>query len=224
MAKKLMGKKLGMTQIFDDLGRTIACTVIQVEPNVVTQIKTTESDGYNALQLGFQKVVAKDPRRQEARTRKPQRGHFAKAGVPAFRHLSETRVDSVEDYQVGQEFTVAEFAVGNFVDVTGISIGKGFQGAMKKFGFKGGPAAHGSGFHRALGSTGCRSTPGRCFRGGKRASQLGNKQVTAQNSQVMAIEEEDNLIILKGAVPGPRNGFVTLSTAKKKQNNSSGEK
>lgn len=217
MARKLKGKKVGMTQVFDDLGNMIPCTVIQVEPNVVTQIKTSETDGYTAIQLGYHKVQAKDPRRKEQRTTKPLRGHFAKAGTDARRHLFEVRVDSTDDYTVGQELGVDIFEAGQHVDVTGTSIGKGYQGVMKKFGFAGGPAAHGSGFHRHAGSTGMRSTPGRCLPGGKRASQMGNVQVTAECIPVLEVNPEEGVILVKGQIPGPRNGIVMIAAAQKKK-------
>lgn len=214
---KLMGKKRGMMQLFDDKGNVVVCTVIEAEPNVVTQIKTVEHDGYNAVQLGFDKVVTKDPRTIEKRVTKGLRGHYQKAGVEPRRHLTESRLDSVEEYTVGQEISVAVFAETEFVDATAMSKGKGYQGVMKKYNFAGGPAAHGSSFHRHAGSTGMRSTPGRCLPGGPRASHMGDEQITVQNLKVVAVHPEENVILVKGQVPGPKNGLVYLKAAMKKR-------
>ncbi len=218
MTLNLLGKKRGMIQIFDKDGNSVPCTVIQIEPNVVVQIKSTDSkDGYNALQLGYEKVVAKDPRRQEKRTSKPLRGHYGKNGVQPRRHLHESRMDSTSDYEVGQEIGVNAFSGIEFVDAIAVSKGKGYQGVMKKYNFKGGPAAHGSGFHRHAGSTGMRSTPGRCFANSPRPSHMGFEQVTIQNLKVVSIDEDDQLIVVKGAVPGPTNGLVKIAPAMKKK-------
>lgn len=217
MALKLMGKKRGMTQLFDDKGNVIVCTVIEVEPNIVTQIKTKKNDGYDAIQLGFEKVKTKDPRTMEKRTSKPMRGHFAKANVEPRKHVAESRLTSVEEYALGQELSIDLFAEIEFVDATAVTKGKGYQGVMKLYNFAGGPAAHGSGFHRHAGSTGMRSTPGRCFKGDKRASHMGFEQKTVQNIRVVRVDSEDHLIIVAGQVPGPRNGLVYLSPAVKKQ-------
>lgn len=223
MALKLMGKKRGMTQIFDDKGNIVVCTVIEVEPNVVTQIKTKDCDGYTALQLGFEKIVVKDPRTLANRSSKALRGHYAKGNVEPRRYLSESRLDDVEKYSVGQEVSVAEFAEVGYIDVSAISIGKGYQGVMKKFHFAGGPASHGSGFHRHAGSTGMRSTPGRCLPGGKRASQMGRIKITVQNVKVVAVHPEENVILVEGQVPGPRNGLVHFSPAVKKTGEKKGQ-
>lgn len=220
MTLKLMGKKRGMMQLFDEQGNIIVCTVIEAEPNVVTQIKTKATDGYDALQLGFEEVKARDPSRIEGRIGKPRSGHFKKANVPARRHLKESRLDQVDQYQIGQEIGVNSFAVGTYVDVTGQSKGKGFQGTMKLHNFRGGPASHGSGFHRHAGSTGMRTTPGRCFPGGKRASHMGDDRVTVQNLMVVLINEEDHLLLVSGAVPGA-NGSVVYVAAAQKQHKSS---
>lgn len=216
MAIKLMGKKRGMMQLFDDSGNIVVCTVVEIEPNVITQIKTKETDGYNAIQLGFEKVVAKDPRRQEARTSKPLRGHYKRAGVAPCRYLKESRLETVEGYSLGDELGVATFAEVDLVDATAMTKGKGYQGVIKRHGFAGGPAAHGSGFHRHAGSTGMRSTPGRCLPGGKKAGHMGHTQVTVQNLKVVMIKEDAGLIVVKGQVPGPRGGLVYLSPARKK--------
>lgn len=216
MTLKLMGKKRGMTQRFDKAGNVVVCTVIHAEPNVITQIKTKETDGYNALQMGFEKIVTKDPRTVAKRMTKQLVGHFNKADVHPRRHLAESRVNSVEEYTVGQEFGVALFADVPFVDVCGISKGKGFQGVMKRYGFSGGPAAHGSGFHRHGGSTGMRSTPGRTLPRQKKAGRMGADQVTVQNLRIVGVDEGRNLIIVEGSIPGPNGALVSVSAAKKK--------
>lgn len=216
MKLRLMGKKRGMTQLFDDKGNIIVCTVIEAEPNVVTQVKTKESDGYEAVQLGFSKVKGKSQYTIDARTPKPQLGHFKKAQVEPRTHLQETRLDKPTEYTLGQEISVAAFKEVGFVDATAVSKGKGYQGVMKRHGFAGGPASHGSGFHRHAGSTGMRSSPGRGLPGGKKAGQMGNERVTIQNLKVIMVNEEDHLIVVQGQVPGPKNGLVTISPAVKK--------
>lgn len=216
MALKLMGKKRGMTQLFDKKGNAVVCTVIEVEPNVVTQIKTKAKDGYEAVQLGFETVVTKDPRTVVKRVKKPLEGHFRKANIAPRRYLAESRIEKSEDFTLGQEIGVALFSEVAFLDVTGQSKGKGYQGVMKLHGFAGGPAAHGSSFHRHAGSTGMRSTPGRCLPGGKRASHMGDQQKTVQSLEVVDIIPEKNLVILRGSVPGAINGLVYLSAGIKK--------
>lgn len=213
---RLMGKKRGMTQLFDEKGNVVVCTVVELEPNVITQIKTLQSDGYSALQLGFEKVKGKTEHTIAARTKKPLAGHFAKASTAPRRHLQESRVESVEEYTVGQEIGVEVFADVVFVDAVAMSKGKGYQGVMKLHNFAGGPAAHGSSFHRHAGGTGMRSTPGRCLPGGKRASHMGYDRKTVQNLKVVKVLPEKNVLLLKGAVPGPRNGLVSISAAVKK--------
>lgn len=221
MALTMMGKKRGMMQLFDEKGNVVVCTVIQAEPNVITQIKTKETDGYTAVQLGFEKVTGKTQGTIEARTGKPQLGHFKKAGVESRRYLLESRVDSTDEYALGQEIGVNVFDGVEFVDATAISKGKGYQGVMKRHNFAGGPASHGSGFHRHAGSTGMRSTPGRGLPGGKKAGQMGNERVTVQNLEVVKVDPENHLIVVKGQVPGPRNGLVYLTQAKKKMSKKS---
>lgn len=217
MSHKLMGKKLGMTNIFDKDGNLIPCTVIQVEPNVIVQIKTEEKDGYIAIQTGYGKVAGKKEETIAKRVSKPLQGHFKKANVAPRRHLVESRMDNASDFQVGQEFGAELFAEGTFVDATAISIGKGYQGGMKLHNFAGMRKTHGTGpTHRHLGSTGMRSTPGRCFPGGKRASHMGHRRVTVQNLKVVEVDTEEQLIVVKGCIPGPKNGLVTLSKATKR--------
>lgn len=212
-----MGRKRGMTHIFDDIGNLIPCTVIEFDKNIITQVKTLEQDGYSSVQFGTEVVTAKDPRRKEKRTSKPMRGHFDKSGVEPRKHLQEFRVEGeAEAYEVGQEFGVEIFENIQFVDVTGTSKGKGFQGVMKLHNYSGGPASHGSKFHRRRGSQGMRSTPGRCLPGGKRPGQMGNRRVTTQNLKVVRVDEERNLLIVRGAIPGATDGLVTVSMAVKK--------
>jgi len=209
MSLKLVGKKVGMTQFFSKNGDLKVGTAIQIEPLTVTQIKSVEKDGYSALQLGAFKT-------KEKALSKPVVGHFAKKGLEMKRKLVESRLEKTDEYKVGQNIDISIFQVGDFVDVIGISKGKGFQGVMKKYGFKGGPAAHGSGSHRHAGSTGMRSTPGRCLPGGPRASRMGGKQITVQSLKVLHVDVEQNLIIIEGSVVGSREGIVSVTKAKKK--------
>lgn len=214
---RLMGKKRGMMQIFDDKGNAIVCTVIEAQPNVVTQIKTDETDGYKAVQLGFEKVVVVNERTIEKRVSKPLRGHFQKNGIAPRRFLAECVVASPADFTLGQEIGVDTFAEIPYVDVTGTSKGKGFQGVMKLHNYSGGPASHGSGFHRHAGSTGMRSTPGRCLPNGPRASHMGDEQVTVQNLRVVSVRPEENVILVEGQVPGARNSLVFIAAATKRK-------
>lgn len=216
MALRLMGKKRGMTQLFDEKGNVVVCTVIEIEPNVVAQVKTKASDGYTAVQLGAVKIKTKDQRTTERRVKKPLSGHFKKSSIHPRRHLSESRIESAEEYTAGQEIGVEHFEGIAHVDVMGRSKGKGYQGVIKKYNFAGGPAAHGSSFHRHAGSTGMRSTPGRCLPGGPRPSQMGNERVTVQNVEIYSIDKDANLLIVKGSIPGANSGLVYVSAAVKK--------
>jgi large subunit ribosomal protein L3 len=217
MELQLQGRKRGMTQVFDDEGNVQPCTVIELEKNVISQIKTKESDGYNAIQLGFELVECKDPRTVEKRLGKPRVGHFQKNNIKPRRFLAESRVKDSAPYQVAQEFGVEQFQVGDFVDVSGTSKGKGYQGVMKLHGFKGYPGSHGVGpVARHAGSTGQRSTPGRCFPNGKRASRMGTDAITTQNLKVIAIDEQKQILVVKGAVAGARNGLVKVALSVKK--------
>lgn len=210
MPLTLIGQKKGMVQVFDEDGKRIVCTVILAEPNTVLQIKRKETDGYNGIQLaGMPKTKS-----QAARTSKPLKGHFAKAKVEPCRVIRESRLDEVDSYEVGQKLDASIFADAKFVDIEGTSKGKGYQGVMKLYNMRGGPAAHGSGFHRHMGSTGMRSTPGRCFPGGKRASRMGGDRKTVQNLRVVAVK--GNMLLVEGAVPGARSGIVYIKKAKKK--------
>jgi large subunit ribosomal protein L3 len=208
MSIKLIGKKRGMTQTFDKDGNVVVCTVIETQPNVIVQIKKKETDGYDAIQLGsFNKK----------RANKAMKGHFAKAKVNPCEILLESKISKVDEYEVGQSFGPGYFEKGDYIDVVGVSKGKGFQGLMKLYGFAGMPASHGcSRSHRLGGSTGMRTSPGRCFPGGKRASRMGNDRITVQNLIVVDIDSEKNLLIVKGAVPGMRNSMVYITRAKKK--------
>lgn len=217
MTKSLMGRKRGMIQMFDDKGNVRTCTVIHAEPNVITQLKSSANDGYEAIQLGFDEVKVNDERTIAKRVSKPLLGHFKKAQVAPCRHLYEARVTDSSQYTVGQKLDVSLFDGLAFLDVTGTSKGKGYQGVMKKFHFAGGPASHGSGFHRHAGSTGMRSSPGRCLPGGKRASHMGDEQVTVQNVRLVAIDAKQHLIIVEGAVPGAKNALVLVKAAEKKK-------
>jgi large subunit ribosomal protein L3 len=210
MTLKIIGKKKGMTRLFDGNGNHVVCTVIAAEPNVVTQIKRKDTDGYEAIQTsGFKAKSRKN-------ISKPLQGHFAKAGIEPSRHLIESRVEDVDSFQVGQAIGVGYFSDATHVDVKGVSKGKGYQGVIKRHHFSGGPASHGSGFHRHAGSTGMRTTPGRCLPGVKKAGRMGNDTVTVQNLRVVRVDEERHMIIVEGAVPGPLNGLVYLTKAKKK--------
>lgn len=209
MSLTLIGRKKGMTQVFDPEGKLVVCTVILAEPNTVLLVKRKETDGYNGVQLGgapFEKPKQK-------RVGKPMLGHFAKAQAEPCRVVRESRVDSVDAYQVGQKIDASHFSDAQYVDVEGVSKGKGYQGVMKLHNMAGGPGAHGSGFHRHMGSTGMRSTPGRCFPNGKRASRMGGDRKTVQNLRVVAVK--GNLLLVEGAVPGARSGIVYISRATK---------
>lgn len=213
MTLKFQGKKKGMTTRFDDQGNRIVCTVILAEPNVITQVKSQQGkDGYNAIQLAAYKTAPAKIKNVS----KPLQGHFAKAKIDPRSSLKESRVENVEGYQIAQELTVSYFNEISYVDISGVSKGKGHQGVMKRHNFAGGPASHGSGFHRHGGSTGMRSTPGRCLPGQKKSGRMGNEMVTVQSLRVIRVDQEKNVIIIEGAVPGPRNGLVYISKAKKK--------
>ena len=207
--KGILGKKLGMTQVFDDENRVVPVTVVEAGPCVVTQIRTAETDGYNAIQIAFGDI---DPRK----TKKPQAGHFKKAGVTPRRHVAEIRMDDVSGYEVGQDVTVDIFDGVDFVDVTGTSKGHGYAGAMKRHGFAGQGAAHGNqAAHRRVGGIGGAATPGRVFKGKRMAGRMGQDRVTTQNLKVQKIDAESNLLLIKGAIPGVRGGLVTVKTAVK---------
>ncbi|MCD6640483.1 MAG: 50S ribosomal protein L3 [Nocardioides sp.] len=209
--KGLLGTKLGMTQLWDDNNRVVPVTVIAARTNVVTQVRQPETDGYNAIQVGFGEIEAR-------KVNQPEAGHFAKAGVTPRRHLVEIRTADASTYTVGQELGADTFAAGDEIDVTGTSKGKGFAGTMKRHGFSGVSASHGAHRnHRKPGSIGACATPGRVFKGTRMSGRMGNDTVTTQNLTVHAVDAEKGLILLKGAVPGPKGSLVVLRSAAKKQ-------
>lgn len=207
MSKGLMGKKLGMTGLFAPDGRYVPVTVIEAGPCVVTQIKTTATDGYNALQLGFSEVKSK-------RVTKPRQGHFRKSGETFFRHVQEFPVDNPEAYSLGQKITLEIFSVGERVDVCGTTKGRGFAGVMKKEGFSGGPKTHGSKCHRIPGSIGTSAWPSRVFKGRGMPGHYGVDHQTMQNIEIVDIRPEENILMVKGAVPGPATGLVAVKKQK----------
>ena len=209
MIKGIIGKKLGMTQVFAANGTRIPVTVIEAGPCTVLQKKTDATDGYNALQLGF---MAKSAHR----TNKPAMGLFRKVAKGAFAHLKELQAENVDDYQVGDEISCdSVFSAGDIIDVTATSKGKGFQGVIKRWNFSGGRATHGSKFHRSTGAIGQSAWPAKVFKGKKMPGQMGNKRATSQNVEVVAVRADENIILVKGAVPGARNSVVVLQKAVK---------
>ena len=208
MKKAILATKVGMTQIFNEDGSLTPVTVLQAGPCVVTQVKTMENDGYEAVQVGF---VDK----REKLVRKPQKGMFEKAGVAYKRYVREFRFENAADYEVKQEIKADIFANGDKIDVTAVSKGKGYQGAIKRHGQHRGPMAHGSKYHRHAGSNGSASDPSRVFPGKKMAGHMGGVQVTVQNLEIVRVDAENNLILVKGAVPGPKKALVTLKETTK---------
>ena len=208
MKKALIGKKLGMTQIFDENGTVIPVTVLEAGPCVVAQVKTLENDGYEAVQLGFGEV-------KENKLNKPEKGHFAKANVTAKKHLREFRLDSIEGIKVGDELKADVFAAGDKIDVQGTSKGKGFQGVIKRHGQSRGPMGHGSMYHRRPGSMGPTSTPGRVFKGKKLPGHMGRVTVTIQNLDVVKVDLDKNVILVKGSVPGAKGAILKIKSAVK---------
>lgn len=200
--KAIIGKKIGMTQIFDEKGTVIPVTAIQAGPCVVAQVKTTETDGYNSVQLGFGEV-------KEKHMNKPEKGHFAKAGISNKKHLREFRVDSI-DVKVGDEVKVDVFVAGEKIDVQGTTKGKGFQGVIKRHGQSRGPMGHGSMYHRRPGSMGPTSTPGRVFKGKKLPGHMGVQTVTIQNLDIVRVDLDKNVILVKGSVPGAKGSLLKL--------------
>jgi len=203
MKKGIIGKKLGMTQIFTEDGTRVPVTVVQAGPCFVTQKKLQSTDGYSAIQVGFESVNASS-------STKPKLGHCTKSGNGVFRYLKEMKFDNVADMNLGDSLTVDQFVPGDFVDVTGTSIGKGFQGVIKRWNFKGGRASHGSRFHRAPGSIGASATPSRVFKNKKMPGQMGNEKVTVQRLQIVRVDSADNLLLIKGAIPGHKNNIVII--------------
>ncbi|OQY20524.1 MAG: 50S ribosomal protein L3 [Desulfobacteraceae bacterium 4572_35.1] len=208
MLNGILGKKLGMTQIFTENGTRIPVTVVEAGPCTVVQKKISDTDGYNAVQLGF-------GAQKTQRINKPAMGHFNKAGKGVFAYLREMDGD-IDNLEVGAEVVCSElFSAGDIVDVAGTSKGKGFQGVIKRWNFSGGRSTHGSKFHRAPGAIGCSAWPSHVFKGKKMAGQMGNEQVTVQNLEVVDVRADQNLILIKGAIPGPKNGLVTIRKAVK---------
>lgn len=210
MKKGLIGKKLGMTQIFDEKGLVIPVTVIEAGPCVVAQVKTSETDGYNAVQLGFGEVKAKH-------VNKPEMGHFAKSKLEAKKHLREFRLDDLSNVKVGDEVKADIFVAGDKVDIQGTSKGKGFQGVIKRHGQSRGPMGHGSMYHRRPGSMGPTSTPGRVFKGKKLPGHMGRVTVTIQNLDVVSVDMDKNVILVKGSVPGAKGAILKIKSAVKAQ-------
>jgi large subunit ribosomal protein L3 len=203
----LLGRKLGTLQVFDDQGRLRGATAIEVGPCFVTQVKTVEKDGYTAVQLGFG---------EKRKLTKPAAGHLRAVGGGKLRHLAEFRVDDASSHSVGDELTATMFEPGQLVDVTGTSKGRGFQGGVRRHGFKGGPKTHGqSDRHRAPGSIGSGTTPGRVYKGTRMAGHMGAEQVTTRNLEVIARNDDRNVVFVAGSVPGPTGGLVRVRTAKK---------
>ena len=208
MKKAILATKIGMTQIFDENGVFVPVTVLQAGPCSVVQVKTVENDGYNAIQVGFGDI-------RETLVNKPLKGHFAKAGVANKRFLKEFRFDNASEYAVGQEIKADIFAAGDKVDAIGTSKGKGFQGAIKRFGLHRGPMKHGSKYHRHAGSNGAATSPGRVFKGKHMPGQTGNVRVTVQNLEIVKVDVENNLLLVKGSVPGPKKCLVTIKESVK---------
>lgn len=208
----LIGKKIGMTQVYDEANRLVPVTVVQAGPCPITQIKTKESDGYNALQIAFDE-------QKEARVAQPQLGHFKKAEVKPHRVLSEIRLDDVSSYKVGDVLTVSQFSAGQRVDVIGKTKGRGFQGVVRRWNFAGGPASHGSMFHRRGGSYGACQWPGEVYKGKKMPGHMGTKQRTVQNLDVIKVLEDKNIILIRGSFPGGKGEDVVVRVAKKQKRN-----
>jgi large subunit ribosomal protein L3 len=209
MKKAILATKVGMTQIFNENGILIPVTVLQATPNVVTQVKTVENDGYAAVQVGFGEI-------RDVLVNKPRKGHFAKAGVANKRFLREFKFENAAEYTVGQEIKADIFAEGDKIDATGTSKGKGFQGAIKRHGLSRGPMKHGSKYHRHAGSNGPATTPGRVFKGKHMPGQMGAVKVTVQNLEVVKVDVENNLLLVKGAVPGSKKALLVLKETVKK--------
>ncbi len=208
--KNMMGRKVGMTQVFTEDGTVIPVSVVQAGPLYVVQKKTVENDGYSAIQVGFGDI-------KERRVTKPKKGHFDKANVVYTKFLKEFLVDNADDYEIGQEIKVDVFSKGDKVDVTGTSKGKGTQGVIKRHGFSRGRETHGSKFHRMPGGLSAGTSPGKVFKGHKMMGRMGNEKVTTQNLEVIKVDSDKNLILIKGAIPGPKKGLVTIKATVKKQ-------
>ncbi|MHB0976224.1 MAG: 50S ribosomal protein L3 [Candidatus Aquicultorales bacterium] len=205
--KALLGKKLGMTQVFVEGDRLLPVTVLEAGPCVVTQVKREATDGYSAIQIGFEEVP-------DRKVTKPLKGHFAKGKIKPVRHLAEIRVDNADEFTIGQSIDASIFETGEKADVSGISKGKGYQGVVRRHGFSGGPASHGAHFHRAPGSIGMAATPSRVLKGSRMPGQMGNARTTVKNLEIVRVDLENNVILVKGAVPGANGSLVMVKSAK----------
>ena len=204
--KGILGRKVGMTRVYDENGRSIPVTVIEAGPCTILQKKTVAKEGYNAIQLGFLE-------KKESKLNKPEAGHFKRSGGKGFYHVKEFRVDNPESFEVGQMLTLSEIAaIGDLIDIVGKTKGCGFQGVIKRHGFKGGRTTHGSNFHRAPGSIGCSAWPSRVVKGKKLPGRLGNDTVTQKNLKIVDIRNEDNVLLVHGTVPGAKNGLLNIYT------------
>lgn len=201
--KGILGKKLGMTQLFDENGVVIPVTVVEAGPVVITQIKNVETDGYNAVQVGYLE-------RKEKHSNQPMKGHYAKAGVSLKKHLREFLVENSDEYELGQEIKADVFEVNEHVDVVGTSKGKGTQGSIKRHNYGRGPMGHGSKSHRVAGARSAGSYPARVFKGTKGSGKMGHDRVTVQNLEIVRVDVDKNLLLIKGAIPGPKGGLVTI--------------
>lgn len=208
--KKIIGRKLGMTQIFDEEGNVIPVTVLEAGPVNVIQKKTQENDGYSAIQVGFGDL-------KEKKANKPKKGHFEKAGVSLKKHIKEIKIENEEEFELGQEIKADIFEVGDKVDISGTSKGKGFQGSIKRHNQSRGPMAHGSKYHRGVGALSAATYPGRVMKGRKLPGHMGAVKVTVQNLEVVRVDAEKNFILVKGAVPGPKGGLITIKESVKAQ-------
>lgn len=208
MKKAILGRKIGMTQIFDEDGKVIPVSVVIAGPCVVVQKKTEEKEGYNAIQVGFEDI-------REKLVNKPEKGHFAKANIAPKRFLRELRLENARDYNVGDVLKADVFAVGERVDVSGVSKGKGYQGVIKRWNAHRGPMSHGSKYHRGVGSMGASSFPSRTFKNKKMPGHMGNENVTVQNLEVVRVDADKNLILIKGGIPGPKKGLVIIKDSVK---------
>ena len=206
--KNILGRKIGMTQIFEENGAVIPVSVVEAGPLVVVQKKTVEKDGYNAIQVGFENI-------KSHRVNKPRKGHFEKANVEYKRFLREFLVENVAEYEIGQVLKADVFSVGDMVDVTGTSKGKGTQGVVKRHGFATGPESHGSKFNRRPGGLSAATYPGRVFKGHRMMGRMGNERVTDQNLEVVRVDVDKNLILIKGAIPGPKKGLIRIKSTTK---------
>lgn len=202
----ILGRKVGMTRVYNELGQSISVTVIEAGPCTVLQRKTVSKEGYNAIQVGFLE-------KKESRLNKPEAGHFKRSGGTGYYHVREFRVNDPETYELGQRISLSEIVkIGDKIDITGLTKGRGFQGVMKRHGFAGGGASHGSGFHRAPGSIGCSAYPGRVVKGKKLPGHMGTDKKTIKNLTVVDIREEENVLLVQGAVPGAKNGLISIYT------------